>query len=358
MPALIDLLSVFEPALRDELTRTLTTTFEEHIAPVGACEITPDVISAVWLKIQEIRDGAEPPPRLTPEEVEKTRYPQIPFYPDSKVELDSGAFIHANHMPNGFTQKTILTQAPIPNSFDDFWRMIWKNDVPVIVMLTDFEESGRDKADLYWPEASDGAKKYGDITVSKVSLDEFSDGTSKRVFKLECGDQHRFVTHIFCYSWRDSTALSMHDFQRLSQTVDAELPSSDAGAAAESQAAGPLVVHCSAGNGRAGTFYLARLIAEMEMKHIKTPVDCLQQLATLVLAARTHRRVVQMPEQFQLLLSLMQQRVSRPELAVLVGENPNQLWRSTPVCERVPDVSLRDASFRGLGSSNTALINP
>ena len=32
---------------------------------------------------------------------------------------------------------------PLENTTEDFWRMVWEQDVPVIVMLTRCEENGK-----------------------------------------------------------------------------------------------------------------------------------------------------------------------------------------------------------------------
>ena len=37
----------------------------------------------------------------------------------------------------------IATQAPIPDTFDDFWRMIWEQESATVVMLTREEEAGK-----------------------------------------------------------------------------------------------------------------------------------------------------------------------------------------------------------------------
>jgi protein tyrosine phosphatase len=39
----------------------------------------------------------------------------------------------------------IATQAPMTNTTDEFWRMIWENNVTMIVMLTQLNELGREK---------------------------------------------------------------------------------------------------------------------------------------------------------------------------------------------------------------------
>ena len=62
----------------------------------------------------------------------------------------------------------IATQAPLPDTFGDFWRMVWDQNVHIIVMLTRLVEGGRIKADRYWPTSR--PKRFGEITVRSLLL--------------------------------------------------------------------------------------------------------------------------------------------------------------------------------------------
>ncbi|CAB3405123.1 unnamed protein product [Caenorhabditis bovis] len=61
-------------------------------------------------------------------------------------------FIHANRVSGGpLFNEFIMTQAPMSNTVDDFWRMIWQEEVPYIVMLISRKE--QERCANYWPRS-------------------------------------------------------------------------------------------------------------------------------------------------------------------------------------------------------------
>lgn len=44
----------------------------------------------------------------------------------------------------------IATQGPIVNTVSDFWRMVWQEHSPIIVMITNIEEMNEVMLNLYF----------------------------------------------------------------------------------------------------------------------------------------------------------------------------------------------------------------
>jgi tyrosine-protein phosphatase 2/3 len=85
------------------------------------------------------------------EEGNKNRYTNIwPFeWNRVKVPCSDGSKDYFNGsllrevVPGVAGRKYIATQAPLPGTFEDFWRVVWGEGVNVIVSLTAMEEGGQ-----------------------------------------------------------------------------------------------------------------------------------------------------------------------------------------------------------------------
>jgi netrin-G3 ligand len=101
----------------------------------------------------------------------KNRYANVVAYDHTRVVLSSldglpaADYINANYIDGYRKPKAyIATQGPLPDTFNDFWRMIWEQTCVTIVMLTRLEERTRIKCDQYWPTRGSG--QFGVFTVT------------------------------------------------------------------------------------------------------------------------------------------------------------------------------------------------
>ena len=98
----------------------------------------------------------------------KNRYKDILPFENTRVKLgeknrEGCDYVNASHIrPSSTNMHYIACQAPVPTTFQDFWRVIWEQEARVIVMLTAESEEGSLKAHPYW--------KSGDYGKFKVHL--------------------------------------------------------------------------------------------------------------------------------------------------------------------------------------------
>ncbi|KAF7460975.1 receptor-type tyrosine-protein phosphatase S-like [Marmota monax] len=109
----------------------------------------------------------------------KNRYANVIAYDHSRVILQpiegivGSDYINANYV-DGYRRQNayIATQGPLPETFGDFWRMVWEQRSATIVMMTRLEEKSRIKCDQYWPNR--GTETYGFIQVTLLDTIELA----------------------------------------------------------------------------------------------------------------------------------------------------------------------------------------
>ncbi|XP_032955481.1 receptor-type tyrosine-protein phosphatase C isoform X2 [Rhinolophus ferrumequinum] len=184
----------------------------------------------------------------------KNRYVDILPYDYNRVELselngDVGSnYINASYI-DGFKEprKYIAAQGPRDETVDDFWRMIWEQKATVIVMVTRCEEGNRNKCAEYWPSMEESTREYGDVI---VKINDYKRCPDYIIQKFNITNKKekatgREVTHIQFTSWPDhGVPEDPHLLLKLRRRVNAF----------SNFFSGPILVHCSAGVGRTGTY--------------------------------------------------------------------------------------------------------
>uniref|UniRef100_A0A8C8F227 Receptor-type tyrosine-protein phosphatase alpha n=1 Tax=Oncorhynchus tshawytscha TaxID=74940 RepID=A0A8C8F227_ONCTS len=147
---------------------------------------------------------------------------------------------------------------PKEETVNDFWRMIWEQNTATIVMVTNLKERKECKCAQYWPDQ--GCWTYGNIRVSVEDMMVLVDYTIRK-FCIQQKPQ-RLVTQFHFTSWPDFgvpfTPIGMLKFLKKVKTCNP-------------QYSGPIVVHCSAGVGRTGTFIV--IDAMLDMMNTERKVD-------------------------------------------------------------------------------------
>ncbi|XP_051940211.1 tyrosine-protein phosphatase non-receptor type 9 [Hippocampus zosterae] len=198
----------------------------------------------------------------------KNRYSDVLCLDQSRVRLsqlcddedETSDYINASFMDGYKRRKAyIATQGPLPKTFGDFWRMVWEQMVLIIVMTTRVVERGRVKCGQYWPLEEGRTEQHGCFLIRNTHIQVFHDFklSHLELYNTQSGER-RDVCHYLYVSWPDfgvpKSASAMLDFrehvlQRRLDTVQS-LGSSWKGP----PGGPPVVVHCSAGIGRTGTF--------------------------------------------------------------------------------------------------------
>ncbi|XP_053465583.1 receptor-type tyrosine-protein phosphatase N2 isoform X2 [Nycticebus coucang] len=191
----------------------------------------------------------------------------------------------------------IATQGPLPATVADFWQMVWESGCAVIVMLAPLSENGVRQCHHYWPD--EGSNLYHVYEVNLVSEHIWCEDFLVRSFYLKNlqTSETRTVTQFHFLSWYDqgvpSSARSLLDFRR-------KVNKCYRGRSC------PIIVHCSDGAGRSGTYVLIDMVLNKMAKGAKE-IDI---AATLEHLRDQRPGMVQTKEQFEFALTAVAEEVN------------------------------------------------
>jgi protein tyrosine phosphatase len=189
--------------------------------------------------------------------------------------------------------------------------MVWEQNSSVIVMLTKLKEGGKKKCWKYWP-VDEKEQEAGAYLVKFV--DEVEVGTkgeiTLRTFVMETRKEvkvrSREIYHLHYTGWDDHDVPMMDSFKECLQLFyqyHSRVP--------PHLIDFPIVVHCSAGIGRTGSF----IVTDLVLRHCKfilsghedggPAIPCLD-LPTLIYETRKQRLgLVQAKEQFKFIYDFL-----------------------------------------------------
>uniref|UniRef100_A0AC35U673 Protein-tyrosine-phosphatase n=1 Tax=Rhabditophanes sp. KR3021 TaxID=114890 RepID=A0AC35U673_9BILA len=214
----------------------------------------------------------------------RLRYKDLPAYDYNRVKLvqpegsTESDFINASIIEiKGYEYNFIATQAPLPNTIEHFYQMIEQQNVKVIVMLCELTELGDKKREepvgpnalpvFYLPLNKNDKLIHGKYTVRCYAKSRKNDLTIRKLKFYITGDRkncHK-VKHVHMSGWGDHSVPKdkecifnvINKFEKLHDKYPLT----------------PVVIHCSAGCGRTGTFIaiatFRRLILKGEVNTVR-----------------------------------------------------------------------------------------
>lgn len=255
-----------------------------------------------------------------PENIWRNRYQGIDANEATRVKLKrvppgESNFINANHIPGDPPEKGgyIATQAPVCETMGHFWQMVHEQRVCVILMLTREREDRYDNlSERYWPKTGrkisfEGVEVFG---MGKKSHKDVGIWERSFVVRLVGDDvveeEDVKVVQLQFMSWPDHAIPASTECLLTLRKMVRKF-SWDTGFNEDGDLTGrPIVVHCSAGIGRTGT-YIAVDIAlhriEIALKegadldHDALRLDAIRDIVRYLKAQRS--RMVQNPQQYR-----------------------------------------------------------
>ncbi|XP_077436351.1 protein tyrosine phosphatase receptor type Na isoform X2 [Vanacampus margaritifer] len=241
----------------------------------------------------------------TPSNMAKNRQPESLPYDHSRVKLKRDLnprkqdYINASFIFDHDPRQPayIATQGPLPHTVVDFWQMVWENGCTVIVMMSALAEEGQKQSERYWPD--EGSSLYHIYEVNLVSEHIWCKDFLVRSFYLKNvqTQETRTLTQFHLLSWpADGIPTSTRPLLDFRRKVNKCYRGRSC----------PIIVHCSDGTGRTGTYILIDMVLNRMAKGVKE-IDI---AATLEHVRDQRPGLVSTKDQFEFALTAVAEEVN------------------------------------------------
>lgn len=189
----------------------------------------------------------------------KNRYPNILPYDDhiwkpQHAALPEDFFLNASPFDEG-DRLYVSTQGPLEGTIRDFLSAVVLSGCRIVLTLANIIENDRVKTEPWWDMCKLPMPLYGGYSIQYIDEEEYShpEAIDRQIliirrFKVRDSENNdvREIFQIQHFNWKDHGAPDRQLFRETQERVDKLNPGKT-----------PIVCHCSAGCGRAGTWIAA-----------------------------------------------------------------------------------------------------
>jgi len=185
----------------------------------------------------------------------KNRYDDVLLLDKSRIKIkinpDDDDYIHASKVEVHSSLSYICTQGPLLNTIPQFWLMCIQEEAKVILQLCMNVEDDKEKCNDYMPKEIGEWATYGPVQVKVIKSGALpaAKKVTKSVVKCKFDDKEITIHHVLYYGWPDHGVPESVPTCREVRTLVQKLCEKK-----------PIVLHCSAGIGRTGTFAAIEMV--------------------------------------------------------------------------------------------------
>ncbi|XP_067943686.1 receptor-type tyrosine-protein phosphatase delta-like isoform X3 [Watersipora subatra] len=230
-----------------------------------------------------------------------------------KLQEDDSDFINASFMKgyNGDEKQYIAAQGPFTDAVvRDFWIMIWQQRPSAIVMVTRAVENSKMKCKQYWPLEKNSPETFGEFRVVLKETKGYTD-FAINYLQVTMNGETRRISQFNYTGWPDHGVPDIEVFVSFHRLISTTI---------SHNRQKPLLIHCSAGVGRTGTYIALDYL--LDQAAVEGKVDMFQCVKIM----RERRPcMIQTMEQYELLHNALYEALATKDFTCKPAEIERKL---------------------------------